>query len=122
MAGNIQGVTDFTGIRVGGGSSTTATASNVSDGVALLGILSGTSTFAAVSLTATQSSDRTIPLPGARAGDGVLLGLPSGLSAGVAIHGFVSADNIVTVRFSNVSTAAANQTAQPVRATVFRHG
>lgn len=118
MAGNILGVTDFTGVRVGGGSSITG--STLSDGAPIYWVGSAASAFAALTVTGNLSSDRTIVVPGARAGDVVALGIPSGLSSGVAVHGFVTADNTVTVRFSAATTLNQSQTAQTFRAAVFR--
>lgn len=70
------------------------------------------------------SQDLTVTVTGAKAADPqpvVSLGLPSGLNAGLVFHGFVSADDTVTVRATNATTGAINPAAFTCRVEVRRY-
>ena len=106
MADNLGGVTNVTGLAVGGGG-------NVPSGVTLYGILNSVVTVVATTVTATKSVDTTATFSGVTVGDAIMA-IPktaSGLSAGVTVDAWVSAADTATIRYSNVSTANAAQIA-----------
>jgi len=108
MAGNIDGTTDFTGVRVGGGGSYVA-------GSPLYAIKSSVVTVVATTVTATKSVDTTAALTGFAVGDSIIATpATSGLSAGVTLDAWVSAADVLTIRYSNVSTANAAQIATAI--------
>jgi hypothetical protein len=53
------------------------------------------------SVAAGAAAALTINAPGARAGDPVIVGAPAALPAGVIPVGFVSANDVVTIRIEN---------------------
>lgn len=76
------------------------------------------------SISANSSADLTVTLEGVKANDPqpvVCIGIPSGVDAGLVFHGFVSADDEVTVRASNVTTGAINPAAFTFRVEVRRY-
>jgi hypothetical protein len=78
--------------------------------------------FPNVGAGATQ--DLTVAVPGALAADVspvVSIGLPAGVDAGLVFHGFVSADNQVTVRATNATTGGINPAAFTCRVEVRRY-
>lgn len=115
MAGNLGGVTGLTGLSVGGGG-------NVPSGVPLYGILNSVVTVVATTVTATKSVDTTAAYAGLAVGDAVVA-IPltaSGLSAGVTLDAWVSASEVVTIRYSNVSTANAAQIATAMNVIAYK--
>src|SRR5688572_15106370 len=71
------------------------------------------------SILDSTSVDTTFAVTGAVVNDPVIVGAPSGLSAGVAAFGFVSSADNVTLRFI-ASKGTVNQTAQPWNVSVLR--
>jgi len=73
-------------------------------------------TFAvvAMTLTATRSIETTLNYNAVTpaANDLCLIGAPSAFSLGIAVNAYVNSSNSVVLRFSNVSTVDAAQTAQ----------
>lgn len=70
------------------------------------------------------TQDLTVTVTGAKATDTapvVNLGLPTGLTAGLLYHGFVSADNTVTVRCTNATAGAINPASATFRVEVRRY-
>lgn len=119
-----RGITGFSGIAIGGGTGGPAgsgfPASTVSggaypDGVNIYAMASVTVPVVATTVTATKSVDTTYPFSTATVGDLVFATAgTSGLSAGVTMDAWVSQPGVVTVRYSNVSTANAAQIATNV--------
>ena len=109
MAGNIGGFTSLSGLSLGAGS-------GYSCGTPVYNVSSMTVGVVALTVTATKSTESAIPFPGATTDDTVIATC-SGLSAGVVLTAYPDAANSVTLRYSNVSTANAAQTAQTVRIT-----
>lgn len=109
MAGNEPGITGLTGLKVGDGRGYPSATS-------LYGITSSVVTVVATTVTATKSVDTTAAFSGYTVGDAVFAcaGAASGLSAGVTLDAWISAADVVTIRYSNVSTAAAAQIATPI--------
>ena len=58
------------------------------------------------SITPSTGLELTVNVPGAVSGDYVILGLPSGLEAGLIVNGRVSSNDTVTVRVSNITAGA----------------
>jgi hypothetical protein len=70
------------------------------------------------------TQDLTVTLAGVKLADVapvVNLGLPGTLTAGLVFHGFVSADNTVTVRATNATAGAINPAAFTCRVEVRRY-
>lgn len=70
------------------------------------------------------TQDLTVTVTGVRASDPqpvVTIGLPAGLDAGVVFHGFVSADDTVTVRATNTTAGAINPASATFRVEVRRY-
>lgn len=70
------------------------------------------------------TQDLTVTVTGVLAVDPapvVSLGFPSGIDAGLVFHGFVSADDTVTVRATNPTTGAINPAAFTCRVEVRRY-
>lgn len=109
MAGNIRDWTGLSGLSLGAGS-------GYSCGTPIWNISSITIPVVAITAAATKSTDTTYPFPGLAAGDHVLVSA-STMSAQVALTGFCDTANTVTLRYSNVSSVAANVVANTVRAT-----
>jgi len=72
--------------------------------------------------TAAQTSaDLTVAVPGARSGDAVQVGVPTGsVNANSCFTGFVSANDVVTIRFNNYSAAAIDPAAGTFKVGVMR--
>lgn len=70
------------------------------------------------SVAAGASQELTIAVPGARVNDAVALGLPAAPLTGLAFDAYVSADDTVTVRASNVTAGAIDPAAANYRVTV----
>lgn len=114
MAGNEPGITGFTGLKVGDGR-------NYPSATSLWGITSSVVTVVATTVTATKSVDTTAAFSGYTVGDAVFANAAgSGLSAGVTLDAWISAADVVTIRYSNVSTANAAQIATPIIVTGFK--
>ncbi len=58
--------------------------------------------------SAQTSSDLTVSVTGAAVGDLVQVGLPASIDANSSYMGWVSASNVVTVRFNNYSAGSIN--------------
>jgi hypothetical protein len=82
--------------------------------------LSRTASLDFANMAAAASDDQTIAVPGARANDAVTLGLPAAPTAGIVFQAFVSADDVVTVRATNITAGAVNPAAQTIRVTVHK--
>lgn len=114
MAGNEPGITGLTGLKVGDGRGYPSASS-------YWGIQSSVVTVVATTVTATKSVDTTAALSGFTVGDAVFANAAgSGLSAGVTLDAWISAADVLTVRYSNVSTANAAQIATPIIVTAFK--
>lgn len=75
--------------------------------------------FPAVAAQGTQ--DLTMAVSGARISDAnpiVSIGVPAGMNAGLIFHGWVSANDTVTIRCSNITTGAINPAAAQFRAEI----
>ncbi|MCK9299689.1 MAG: hypothetical protein M0P21_12125 [Methanoculleus sp.] len=70
------------------------------------------------SINAAASADLTITVPGVVANDSVELGLPAAPTAGIVYQAFVSANDTVTVRATNITGSPINPAAQTFRVTV----
>lgn len=68
-------------------------------------VLLGSATLNFGSINAAAQADLTITVTGARANDMVALGLPAAPTAGIVFNAFVSADDTVTVRATNITAA-----------------
>lgn len=76
------------------------------------------------SMAAGASDDLTVSVPRVSAADVspvVSIGVPAGLTAGLVFHGWVSADDVVTVRATNASTGVINPGAAVFRVEVRRY-
>ena len=78
-------------------------------------VLSASASLNFPSINAAAQADLTITVTGAAVGDEVIMALPSGPAAGLVFNAFVSADNTVTIRASNI-------TASPVDAGAATYG
>lgn len=70
------------------------------------------------------TQDLTVTVTGVEAADPqavVTLGLPTGLDAGLVFHGFVSANDTVTVRATNTTAGAINPASATFRVEVRRY-
>jgi hypothetical protein len=128
MAGDLLGVTSFSGVKVGGGHAQAASAngnvpaSTISGGDYPVGTARYAEVYSVVTVVATtavatKSTTTTATLSGATIGDFVDLcpASASGLSAGLTVDCWVSAADQITIAYSNVSTANAAQIATPFR-------
>lgn len=114
MAGDLGGITNLTGLNVGGGGAYLA-------GSNMYGIKASVITVVATTCTATKSVDTTGAFSGLTIGDVVVpVAGGSGLSAGIALDAWVSAVDVVTIRYSNVSAANAAQIATPITVLAFK--
>lgn len=78
--------------------------------------------FPLVGAGATQ--DLTVTVEGVKAADVapiVKLGIPTGVTAGLVFHGWVSADDTVTVRCTNATAGGINPASATFRVTVERY-
>lgn len=128
MAGDLLGVTGFSGVKVGGGHAQAAAAngnvpaSTISGGdypagTAQYAQIYSVVTVVATTATATKSTTTTAVISGITVGDFVDIcpASSSGLSAGLTVDCWVSAPDVITIAYSNVSTANAAQIATPFR-------
>lgn len=130
MAGNLGGVTNFTGTRTGGGEAVPApaggvalTASAASEGVAQVWLSNRTFPLVALPLIANASTITVVPYPGAAVGDLARWHATSSMSSAAGNGGaFVNAANQVTVVLSNSSTAALTLVPQTIAVVVERYG
>ncbi len=121
MAGSLGGITDLTGLRVGGGSAIPDFASESSVGVGVNWLSSLTFAVVALPLTAAGSTTTTVPFPGAATTDVARAHPTSSMSSGAVLaSAYVSSANVVTLVYSNASTAAQTIAAQTVRVIVER--
>lgn len=72
------------------------------------------------SVAAGAAAALTIAAPGARAGDPVIVGAPAALPAGVIPVGFVSANDVVTIRVENQSAAPVDLAAATWKAAIIK--
>ncbi len=72
------------------------------------------------SINAQTGAELTIAVPGAAAGDAVAIAAPAAIEAGLAVFGYVSAANTVTVRCVNPTAGAINPASASYRATVLK--
>lgn len=85
------------------------------------GILTAVATLDFPNTAAQQSSDLTITVPGAAVGDAVALGVPNGsVNANSGFFAWVSAANVVSVRFCNFSAGAIDPASGSFRVAVFK--
>lgn len=91
------------GVAVQAAANPSSTGRVVLEHTALIGTLKATATLNFGSIATTASADLTITVTGALAGDTVALGLPAAPTAGIVFQAFVSADDTVTVRATNVT-------------------
>ena len=112
-AGN-NTATQFTSLSIGSGHSLGGT--DYPAGTTIYGITYSTIPVVATTVTATKSVTTTATVSGYTVGDYVnaVVASASGLSAGVTLDAWMSAGATVTIQYSNVSTAAANQIATNV--------
>lgn len=86
--------------------------------------ISTTATLDFPNLVAGASADLAVSVQGVLANDlqaVVSIGLPAGLTAGLVFQGWVSADDVVTVRCTNASTGAINPASANFRVEVRRY-
>lgn len=69
-------------------------------------VLTGSASLNFGSIAANLVASLTITVNGAKVGDAVIVGAPSGLDSELTVMGFVSAANTVTVRAANNSAGA----------------
>jgi hypothetical protein len=94
----------------------------VGGGTGVLKILSATASLDFPSIAAQNTQTLTMTVTGAKVGDAVFLGLPSnGLNAQIALNGWVSAADTVSIKAMNISTGAIDPGNQSFRATVFNY-
>lgn len=130
MAGNLGGVTNFTGTRTGGGEAVPApaggvalTASAASEGVAQVWLSNKTFALVGMTLIANASVTTVVPYPGAASGDLARWHATSSMSSAAGNAGaFVSSANNVTVVLSNSSTVAVVIAPQTINVVVERYG
>lgn len=85
------------------------------------GTISNTAVLDFPSTNAQISSDLTIALTGAVVGDSVLLGVPNGsVSPNTCYTSWVSATNVVTVRFNNYSSASVDPASGTFKVTIIK--
>lgn len=84
-----------------------------------LGRLNATATLDFPSIAAGAQATLTITLTGAVVNDSIMLGLPAAPAAGLVFNAYVSADNTVTVRASNISASAVDATSATYGVTKF---
>ena len=89
-------------------------------GTEITKILSATDTLDFASIGSQASSDLTIAVTGAAAGDSVFLGLPASPAAGIVFNAFVSAADTVTVRAHNYTGGAVDPASATYRVTVVK--
>lgn len=115
MAGSLGGGTSFGGglsIYTEGGSSVSAYGPIIGGSISVVALT-------VPSILDSTSIDTTFALLGAATGDTVLVGYPSGVSAGVFAQAFVPSAGNVTLRLM-ASSGTANQTAQTWDFTIHR--
>jgi hypothetical protein len=72
-------------------------------GATITKVLTATASLNFPSISAASQADLTISVPGAVAGDEVIMSLPAAPAAGLVFNAFVSATNTVTIRASNIT-------------------
>lgn len=82
--------------------------------------LTATATLDFPSTTTGLSADLTIALVGAAVGDTVLLGTPAAPAANTSFTAFVSATDVVTVRFNNYSAGTVNPASASFKVTIIK--
>lgn len=93
----------------------------VGGGATLTKFLTATASLDFPNTAAQNSSDLTITVTGAAVGDAVALGIPTAaVNANSEYTAWVSAADVVTVRFSNFSAGAINPASGTFRAVVFK--
>lgn len=113
MAGNEPGITGLTGLKVGDGrgypsaTSYWAIASSVVT-VVVTGVPNGASATTTAALSGFTVGDPCFATPG------------SATSAGLSIHATVTAADVVTIQYQNVSASTLTQVALPVIVTAFK--
>lgn len=108
-------------LRVDSGSTYLGGTLQVGGGLAIQSILCATATLN-FDLTAVVTQDLTIAVTGARDGDSVSIGVPNGsVTAETAFWGWVSANDVVTVRAYRLSGTARDPASGTFRATVFHY-
>ena len=120
MAGNIGGLTDLTGLRVGDGSNSTGIGSGYSAGTPLYAIVSKTVSVTTIAALGSQSVTTTASVPELRSGDPVFVNSTATLSNGVTLTGRMGGDAELTLIYSAASTATLSIAAGSVRVTGFR--
>lgn len=91
---------------------------SVGDGATIDKVLTATAALDFASVAAGATAELTITVTGAAANDGVVLGPPTTISAGLNWNGYVSAANTVTVRIHNTTGVAIDPASATWRATV----
>ena len=91
-----------------------------STGTTIEAVISATAILDFPSTAAQTSSDLTIGVTGAAVGDAVFLGLPATPDANSCFTAWVSAVNVVTVRFNNYSAGAIDPASATYRAVVMK--
>jgi len=90
----------------------------VGGGAAVKHVLSATASLTFASIVPGASQDQTVTVTGAVVGDGVFLGMPASVTAGVAYDARVSATNLVVVRATNATSGTVTPAAGTFRAVV----
>lgn len=80
-------------------------------GGAIKRVLTASASLNFPSIAANLAADLTIAVPGAKAGDAVMVGAPAALEGALTVIGFVSAADVVTVRAGNNSIGAVDAAA-----------
>jgi hypothetical protein len=89
-------------------------------GATVTAILTASASLNFPSINAASQADLTITVAGAAPGDEVAMSLPTGPAAGLVFNAFVSADNTVTIRASNISGSPVDAGAATFGVLVFR--
>lgn len=119
-SGDLVGIVDISDTTMGAsGTTKKITYSNLMGGA--LNVLTATATLDFPSISANLVASLTMTVTGAKAGDAVFVGAPSGLEASLTMSAFVSAVNTVTIRLHNASGGAVDPASGTFRATVFNY-
>ena len=112
MAGDLPGVTDLTGLRLG---------DNTTRGSAITWSAWTSVLASAVSAVGVQNSSVTVPFSNVTPGDILIITTRSALSNSVDLSGsYISAPGIVALIYSNASTTTLSQSAVTVDMAAFR--
>lgn len=118
MAGNLIGLTDLTGLRVG--NSNTPQGQNIA-GSAITWIGWASASVSAFSALGNQTSSATVAFSNVTPGDVVICEMRSALSNSVALaNSYVTAPGIMALIFSNASSTTLSQSAVTVDMIAFR--